>query len=92
MPNHDPGRKTRQGRSDSSHAKADTIGQRTDPTRPQMDTQNGLIKTDTLEINAHSYSSLHSILRNGLDRKPRTRVTDEPAITHSNIRGADYFH
>ena len=43
-----------------------------------------------LEINAHSYTSLHSILKNGLDRKPRTRVTDEPAITHPNIRGADY--
>jgi len=45
-----------------------------------------------LEINAHSYSSLHSILKNGLDRKPRTRATDEPAITHPNIRGAGYFH
>ena len=45
-----------------------------------------------LEINAHSYTSLQSILKNGLDRKPRTRVTDEPAITHPNIRGADYFH
>ncbi len=45
-----------------------------------------------LEINARSYSSLHSILKNGLDRKPRTRATDEPAITHPNIRGADYFH
>jgi len=58
-----------------------------------------------LEINTHSYTSLHSILKNGLDRKPRTRappsrackgmhclVIDEPAITHPNIRGADYFH
>ena len=45
-----------------------------------------------LEINAHSYSSLHSILKNGLDRQDRTRTTDEPAITHPNIRGADYFH
>jgi len=45
-----------------------------------------------LEINAHSYTSLHSILKNGLDRKARTRFTDEPAITHPNIRGADYFH
>lgn len=45
-----------------------------------------------LEINAHSYTSLHSILNNGLDRKPRTRATDEPAITRSNIRGANYFH
>jgi transposase len=45
-----------------------------------------------LLINARSYSSLHSILKNGLDRAPRTRATDEPAITHPNIRGADYFH
>lgn len=45
-----------------------------------------------LEINAYSYSSVHSILKNGLERKPRTRATEEPAITHPNIRGADYFH
>ena len=45
-----------------------------------------------LSINAHSYTSLHSILRNGLDRKPRTRATEEPAITHLNIRGSQYFH
>lgn len=45
-----------------------------------------------MEINARSYSSLHSILKNGLDRQPRTRATDEPAITHPNIRGAEYFH
>ena len=45
-----------------------------------------------LTINARSYSSLHSILKNGLDRTPRTRATDEPAITHPNIRGAEYFH
>ena len=45
-----------------------------------------------LTINARSYSSLHSILKNGLDRKPRNPATDEPAIKHTNIRGADYFH
>jgi transposase len=45
-----------------------------------------------LEINAYSYSSVHSILKNGPERKPRTRATEEPAITHPNIRGADYFH
>lgn len=45
-----------------------------------------------LEINAYSYSSLHSILKNGLDRKPRRRATYGPAITHPNIRGAGYFH
>ena len=45
-----------------------------------------------LEINSYTYQSLHSILKNGLDRAPRRRTTDEPAITHPNIRGADYFH
>ncbi len=45
-----------------------------------------------VEINARSYSSLHSILKNGLDRRARTRTTDGPAITHPNIRGAGYFH
>ncbi|WP_371587439.1 hypothetical protein [Rhodovulum sp. P5] len=39
-----------------------------------------------LAINARSYSSLQSILKNGLDRVPRTPATDEPAITHPNIR------
>ena len=45
-----------------------------------------------LEINARSYSSLLSILKNGLESRPRMRATEEPAITHPNIRGADYFH
>ncbi|QAX28728.1 hypothetical protein ETW24_04685 [Leisingera sp. NJS204] len=39
-----------------------------------------------LEINARSYSSVHSILKNGLERKPGTRAAEEPAITHPNIR------
>ena len=45
-----------------------------------------------LQINAHSYTSLHSILKNGLDRQRRAPATDGPAITHPNIRGAKYFH
>lgn len=58
------------------------------------------------ELNAYSYTSLNSILKNGLDRQRRApatpsrqhafacacRVIDGPAITHSNIRGAGYFH
>lgn len=57
------------------------------------------------ELNAHSYTSLNSILKNGLDRQRRApatpsrackgmhcRVIDGPVITHSNIRGAGYFH
>ena len=34
-----------------------------------------------LEINARSYSSVHSILKNGLESKARTRATEGPAIT-----------
>jgi transposase len=45
-----------------------------------------------LEINARSYSSLQSILKNGLESKASARATDEPAIAHPNIRGANYFH
>ncbi|WP_210880256.1 transposase [Roseovarius autotrophicus] len=61
-----------------------------------------------LEINARSYSSIQSILKNGLESRPRTRATEEPAIPHPNIRRtkgapihkggapparrADYFH
>ncbi len=45
-----------------------------------------------VELNAYSYTSLNSILKNSLDRQRRAPATDGPAITHSNIRGADYFH
>jgi len=45
-----------------------------------------------LEINARSYASVKSILKNNLERRRRERATDGPAITHPNIRGAGYFH
>ena len=49
-----------------------------------------------LEIGAHSYSSVASILKNNLDRrKPgqsSKRAADGPAIDHPNIRGPRYFH
>lgn len=48
-----------------------------------------------LQINALSYKSLQSILKNGLDRQAVITVSDEPAATpiaHGNIRGADYYH
>ena len=45
-----------------------------------------------LAINANSYTSLHSILKNGLDRQCRTSATEDVAITHPNIRGSEYFH
>jgi len=45
-----------------------------------------------LEIGAHSYSSLASILKNNLDRRAPRQATDGPAINHPNIRGPQYFH
>lgn len=45
-----------------------------------------------LEIGTRSYTSVNSILKNNLDRKRPEPATDEPAITHSNIRGSTYFH
>ena len=45
-----------------------------------------------LEINARSYSSVKSILKNNLDRRRPDKPTDGPAILHANIRGATYFH
>ncbi len=46
-PNHDPGRKARQGRADGAFAKAGRNGQTARPTRPQMDAGSRLIRTDT---------------------------------------------
>lgn len=43
-------------------------------------------------INGLSYTSVQSILKNGIDRRPRDRAAEGPAITHPNIRGADYFN
>ncbi len=48
-----------------------------------------------LHLNAVSYKSLQSILKNGLDRQAVITVSDEPAaepIAHGNIRGSDYYH
>ncbi len=49
-----------------------------------------------LEIGAHSYSSVASILKNNLDRrKPQAATADNSessAIDHANIRGPQYFH
>ncbi len=45
-----------------------------------------------LEIGAQSYSSVHSILKNNLDRRQSTKpAATEPAIDHGNIRGPHYF-
>ena len=45
-----------------------------------------------LQINAYSYRSVHSILKTGIDKRPRSQCQEEPAITHPNIRGSQYFH
>ncbi len=45
-----------------------------------------------LAINAHSYNSLQSILKNKRYRRTPEEPADGPAITHPNIRGASYFH
>ena len=45
-----------------------------------------------LDIGARSYTSVNSIIKNNLDRKRPAPATDEPAITHANIRGSNYFH
>ncbi|MGH6716336.1 MAG: IS21 family transposase [Bradyrhizobium sp.] len=46
-----------------------------------------------LDIGAMTYGSVKSILDNNLDRHAQPRgAADEPAILHSNIRGARYYH
>lgn len=46
-----------------------------------------------LAIEARSYRSVHSILKNGLDQQslPGTDNVDHEPIVHTNIRGADYY-
>jgi len=45
-----------------------------------------------LTINARSCRSMQSILTNKRYRRTAGKPADGPAITHSNIRGAGYFH
>ncbi len=46
-----------------------------------------------LEVGARTYGSVKSILDNNLDRQaPQRRAANEPAILHSNIRGARYYN
>lgn len=46
-----------------------------------------------LAIGARSYSSLQSILKSGLDRRPPTEpAVEAPTLAHANIRGARYYH
>lgn len=46
-----------------------------------------------LAINALSYRSIESILKNGLDQKPISpKNRDSEPVQHRNIRGADYYN
>jgi transposase len=46
-----------------------------------------------LEIGARTYGSVKSILDNNLDRQAtQRRAANDPAILHSNIRGARYYN
>jgi hypothetical protein len=44
-----------------------------------------------LRINALSYKSVDSILARGLENRPLPETTTAPAITHENLRGAQYY-
>jgi len=45
-----------------------------------------------LAINAKSYKSVQSILKNGLDQRPLTKKEPDPSpVQHPNIRGAHYY-
>jgi len=44
-----------------------------------------------LQIKARSYRSIESILKNNLDQKALTTDPETPPVTHSNIRGANYY-
>jgi transposase len=46
-----------------------------------------------LEIGAHAYSSVHSLLKNGLDRVARRQAQpDHVNPDHGNVRGPGYYH
>lgn len=46
-----------------------------------------------LNLNAASYRSIHSILKNGLDRQRQASATQASLpLEHANVRGPEYFH
>ncbi|MGB8518218.1 MAG: IS21 family transposase [Gallionella sp.] len=45
-----------------------------------------------LRLNATSFRSINSILKNGLDRVTETRPQTSLPLTHSNVRGPEYYH
>ena len=44
------------------------------------------------KIGIHSYRSLSSILKNGLDQKPVIVPAKTVDVAHENIRGSGYFN
>jgi transposase len=45
-----------------------------------------------LHIQSHSYKSIESILKTGLDQEPLPQPpSEQPAIEHENLRGSDYY-
>jgi transposase len=43
-------------------------------------------------LNAVTYRSVHSILKHGLDKKPRAVAQASLPLEHANVRGPDYYH
>jgi transposase len=49
--------------------------------------------TRALFIRAHSFKSVESILKKGLDQQPLLlNQTDRKPVTHPNVRGKQYYH
>ncbi len=46
----------------------------------------------SLAIGSHSYKSVNSILKAGLDQAPLRKQVVKPGPTHENIRGPEYYH
>lgn len=46
----------------------------------------------SLAIGSHSYKSVKSILKTGLDQTPLRRPALKPGPSHANIRGPEYYH
>ena len=47
-----------------------------------------------LKLNAANYRSINSILKNGLDRQDTTANSPQSSLplTHTNVRGSEYYH
>lgn len=45
-----------------------------------------------IKIQSVTYRSIHSILKNGLDRLDANKPKNNPTSNHVNVRGPDYYH